>query len=104
MRSRTRQILREKADCKQSKWKMAQRTKLNRKACAEKREVESWQLSLLVFSLFFLFFFFLLLSACFFFNDQTRHILTQTREVRRDAERQKGDREKFASLDLWITD
>ena len=35
--------------------------------------------------------------------DQT-HTLTQTREVRRDAERPKGDRDQFsASLDLWIT-
>ena len=35
--------------------------------------------------------------------DQT-HTLTQTREVRRDAETPKGDREQFAaSLDLWIT-
>ena len=38
-----------------------------------------------------------------FFHDQT-HALTQTRKVRRHAERPKGDREQFASLDFWITD
>ena len=36
-----------------------------------------------------------------FFHDQT-HTLTQTRKVRRHAERPKGDREQFASLDFWI--
>ena len=35
------------------------------------------------------------------FHDQT-HTLTQTRKVRRHAERPKGDREQFASLDFWI--
>ena len=34
-----------------------------------------------------------------FFHDQT-HTLTQTRKVRRHAERPKGDREQFASLDF----
>ena len=32
------------------------------------------------------------------------HTLTQTRKVRRQGERSKGDREQFASLDFWITD
>ena len=36
-----------------------------------------------------------------FFHDQT-HTLTQTRKVRRHAERPKGDREQFASLDFWL--
>ena len=36
-----------------------------------------------------------------FFHDQT-HTLTQTRKVRTHAERPKGDREQFASLDFWI--
>ena len=32
-------------------------------------------------------------------------LVQKTREVRRDVEKPKGDREKFAaSLDLWITD
>ena len=30
------------------------------------------------------------------------HTLTQTRKVRTHAERPKGDREQFASLDFWI--
>ena len=38
-----------------------------------------------------------------FFHDQT-HTLTQTRYLRRHAERPKGDREQFASLDFWIAD
>ena len=42
-------------------------------------------------------------TALAFFHDQT-HTLTQTRKVRRHAERPKGDREQFASLDFWITD
>ena len=42
-------------------------------------------------------------TALVFFHDQT-HTLTQTRKVRRHAERPKGDREQFASLDFWITD
>ena len=32
------------------------------------------------------------------------HTLTQTRKVRREAERPKGDGEQFALLDFWITD
>ena len=54
----------------------------------------------------FVFLSFLLLflpTVLAFFHDQT-HILTQTRKVRRQTERPKGDREQFASLDLWITD
>ena len=47
--------------------------------------------------------FFPLPTALAFFHDQT-HTLTQTRKVRRQAERPKGDREQFASLDFWITD
>ena len=35
------------------------------------------------------------------FHDQT-HTLTQTRKVRRDAERPKGDREQFASLTRFL--
>ena len=41
-------------------------------------------------------------TALAFFHDQT-HTLTQTRKVRRQMERPKGDREQFASLDFWIT-
>ena len=48
-------------------------------------------------------FFFPLPTVLAFFHDQT-HTLTQTRKVRRHAERPKGDREQFASLDFWITD
>ena len=47
--------------------------------------------------------FFPLPTALAFFHDQT-HTLTQTRKVRRHAERPRGDREQFASLDFWITD
>ena len=47
--------------------------------------------------------FFPLPTALVFFHDQT-HTLTQTRKVRIHAERPKGDREQFASLDFWITD
>ena len=61
---------------------------------AGKGEFEFWQLSVSFFSL-------PTVLECF--HDQT-HTLTQTRKVRRDAERPKGDREQFASLDLWITD
>ena len=42
-------------------------------------------------------------TALAFFHDQM-HTLTQTRKVRRHVERPKGDREQFASVDLWITD
>ena len=45
--------------------------------------------------------FFLSTVLAFFTIKCTR---TQTRKVRRDAERPKGDREQFASLDFWITD
>ena len=62
---------------------------------AEKGEVESWQLSV------YLFFLFPLPPVLAFFHDQTH---TVTRKVRRHAERPKGDREQFASLDFWITD
>ena len=51
----------------------------------------------------FFLFFFSLPTVLAFFHDQT-HTLTQTRKVRRHAERPKGDREQFASLDFWITD
>ena len=51
----------------------------------------------------FFLFFFPLPTVLAFFYDQT-HTLTQTRKVRRHAERPKGDREQFASLDFWITD
>ena len=47
--------------------------------------------------------FFPLRTVLAFFHDQT-HTLTQTRKVRRHAERPKGDRKQFASLDFWITD
>ena len=42
-------------------------------------------------------------TALAFFYDQM-HTLTKTRKVRRQVERPKGDREQFASVDLWITD
>ena len=51
---------------------------------------------------FFLFLSFLS-TVLAFFHDQTP-TLTQARKVRRHAERPKGDREQFASLDFWITD
>ena len=38
------------------------------------------------------------------FSRSNAHTLTQTRKVQRHAERPKGDREQFASLDFWITD
>ena len=63
----------------------------------KKGEVESRQLSV------YLFFLFPLPPVLAFFHDET-HTLTQTRKVRRHAERPKGDREQFASLDFWITD
>ena len=47
--------------------------------------------------------FFPLPTTLAFFHDQT-HTLTQTRKVRRHAERPNEDREQFASLDFWITD
>ena len=47
--------------------------------------------------------FFPLPTPLAFFHDQT-HTLTQTRKVRRRAERTKGDRQQLnASLDFWIT-
>ena len=42
-------------------------------------------------------------TALAFFHDQT-HTLTPTRKVQRHMERPKGDREQFASVNLWITD
>ena len=48
-------------------------------------------------------FFFFFSPSLAFFHDQT-HTLTQTRKVRRHAERLKGDKEQFASLNFWITD
>ena len=63
----------------------------------EKSEFESWQLSVCLFK------FFPLPIVLAFVHDQT-HTLTQTRKVLKHAERRKGDREQFASLDLWITD
>ena len=42
-------------------------------------------------------------TALAFFHDQM-HTLTQTRKVRRQVEGPEGDREQFASVDLWITD
>ena len=72
------------------------------------REANSWRrrASRILAELSVSFFlFFSLLAVLTFFHDQM-HTLTQTRKVRRDAERPKRDRdrERFASLDLWITD
>ena len=79
------------------------------KARGEARaRILAW-LILIEFVCFFLYFFlsffsFFFLPAFGIFHDQT-NVLTQTLgEMRRDAERPKGDREQFASLDLWITD
>ena len=52
---------------------------------------------------FFSFFPLILPTVLAFFHDQT-DTLTQTRKARRQAERPKGDREQFTSLDFWITD
>ena len=72
---------------------------------AKKSKFESCpgNLVCLSFSLsFYLFFSSSSFLRLVFFHDQS-HTLTQTRGVRREAERPKG-REQFASLDLWITD
>ena len=47
--------------------------------------------------------FFPLPTALVFFHDQT-HTLTQTRKVRRHAERPRGGRDQFSTLDFWITE
>ena len=49
------------------------------------------------------FLFFSLPTVLAFFHDQM-DTLTQIRKARRHAERPKGDREQFASLDFWIAD
>ena len=51
----------------------------------------------------FFFFRFSLPTVLAFFHDQT-HTLTQTRKVRGHAERPRGDRDQFATLDFWITE
>ena len=48
-------------------------------------------------------FFFSLPTVLAFFHDQA-DTFTQIRKALRHAERPKGDREQFASLDFWIAD
>ena len=63
-------------------------------------EANSWQRRASSSVFFFSSFFFP--SFCFSIFSRSNSPLTQTRKVRTHAERPKGDREQFASLDFWI--